>query len=430
MRPQEHATVLAQTRDLLEAPLPEILPRVSAIAGAVLPHRGLLLQSGDCVSVPVRSHGDAPDCPETVAEMARLAGLVEPGRPWHGEISVAGAVLPVVAVASAPPGSAGSVLAALPTEPSPDEAAGDVLQRLWDLAAAHVMILNAQVEPVKLSRSHVESGDRARLILELTDAHAATLGGVLGALRSGQLSDAAARRTAADIAAAAMVDLRSATGRERHGGAETAGTAFARMTDKLVLLMRYNDAELELDPPERADQVLPGEVAAAARALVRGAVLTALDQAGIDRIRISWDLSDGALRVTVRDDGPGVLAETDTGVRRIATAAAALGAQFDLDAVPGWGTTVTARIPLGGAAPRAADLAERLNPREIDVLHHLVGGHRNRRIAEVLHISEHTVKFHVANILEKLDVASRGEAAAVARELGFVAPARPESRGS
>ncbi|MCZ4096464.1 MULTISPECIES: LuxR C-terminal-related transcriptional regulator [Streptomyces] len=49
---------------------------------------------------------------------------------------------------------------------------------------------------------------------------------------------------------------------------------------------------------------------------------------------------------------------------------------------------------------------------------HLVRGHRNRAIAEDLHISESTVKFHVANILNKLDVDTRGEAAALARSGG------------
>ncbi|NUR89040.1 MAG: response regulator transcription factor, partial [Nonomuraea sp.] len=50
-------------------------------------------------------------------------------------------------------------------------------------------------------------------------------------------------------------------------------------------------------------------------------------------------------------------------------------------------------------------------------LDQLARGSRNRAIAERLGISENTVKFHVANIFGKLGVSSRGEAAAVAREL-------------
>lgn len=52
----------------------------------------------------------------------------------------------------------------------------------------------------------------------------------------------------------------------------------------------------------------------------------------------------------------------------------------------------------------------------------LARGRRNRDIARELHISESTVKFHVANILEKLGVGSRGEAAALAHEWGATTP--------
>lgn len=63
-----------------------------------------------------------------------------------------------------------------------------------------------------------------------------------------------------------------------------------------------------------------------------------------------------------------------------------------------------------------------LNPRELDVLGELSRGHRNQAIAQHLGISPHTVKFHVANILGKLGVGSRGEAAAVARDAGVRVP--------
>ena len=46
-------------------------------------------------------------------------------------------------------------------------------------------------------------------------------------------------------------------------------------------------------------------------------------------------------------------------------------------------------------------------------------GRTNRQIAEALFISAKTASVHVSNILTKLDVANRGEAAAVARRLGL-----------
>jgi DNA-binding NarL/FixJ family response regulator len=53
----------------------------------------------------------------------------------------------------------------------------------------------------------------------------------------------------------------------------------------------------------------------------------------------------------------------------------------------------------------------RLTAREVDVLKLLAWGRTNREIADALFISEHTVKSHVANILEKLQLHSRLEAA-------------------
>jgi DNA-binding NarL/FixJ family response regulator len=62
----------------------------------------------------------------------------------------------------------------------------------------------------------------------------------------------------------------------------------------------------------------------------------------------------------------------------------------------------------------------RLTPREREVLALLVEGHTNRRIAEELFISESTAGVHVSNILGKLGVGSRTEAATVAARLGLV----------
>jgi len=46
------------------------------------------------------------------------------------------------------------------------------------------------------------------------------------------------------------------------------------------------------------------------------------------------------------------------------------------------------------------------------VLEHIAAGDSNKVIARALDISPHTVKRHVANILDKLGLASRGQAGA------------------
>lgn len=61
---------------------------------------------------------------------------------------------------------------------------------------------------------------------------------------------------------------------------------------------------------------------------------------------------------------------------------------------------------------------ETLTAREVEVLQLLARGMSNQAIADRLIISLHTAKRHVANILQKLDAASRTEAAARARDLG------------
>ncbi|MFJ3308112.1 AAA family ATPase [Streptomyces sp. NPDC086549] len=81
-----------------------------------------------------------------------------------------------------------------------------------------------------------------------------------------------------------------------------------------------------------------------------------------------------------------------------------------------------ARLPLTCAARQApADPVEALGltSRERDVLRLVSVGRTNRQIAEELFISPKTASVHVSNILGKLGVSGRGEAAAVAHRLGL-----------
>lgn len=73
--------------------------------------------------------------------------------------------------------------------------------------------------------------------------------------------------------------------------------------------------------------------------------------------------------------------------------------------------------------PRAAtrENPAGLTPREVEVLRLLAEGLRNAQIAQRLVVSEKTVDHHVSAILRKLDVGTRGEAAARAARLGLIA---------
>jgi two-component system NarL family response regulator len=64
--------------------------------------------------------------------------------------------------------------------------------------------------------------------------------------------------------------------------------------------------------------------------------------------------------------------------------------------------------------------AEKLTARELDVLRLLAKGERNREIADALGLAEPTVKIHVNNLLRKLEVKDRTEAAIVALKRGLI----------
>lgn len=66
--------------------------------------------------------------------------------------------------------------------------------------------------------------------------------------------------------------------------------------------------------------------------------------------------------------------------------------------------------------------ASQLSRRELDILAHLSTGKSNKLIARDAGIGVGTVKYHVNNILSKLNVSCRTEAACVARERGLLHP--------
>ncbi|MGJ0514566.1 MAG: response regulator [Methylomicrobium sp.] len=65
-------------------------------------------------------------------------------------------------------------------------------------------------------------------------------------------------------------------------------------------------------------------------------------------------------------------------------------------------------------------LIERLTPREIDLIRLVASGHSNKQIAEQRHISEGTVKAHLHNIFDKLQVKSRVALTLYAQNNGLV----------
>ncbi|MCH8282589.1 MAG: response regulator transcription factor [Chloroflexi bacterium] len=67
-----------------------------------------------------------------------------------------------------------------------------------------------------------------------------------------------------------------------------------------------------------------------------------------------------------------------------------------------------------------------LTPREMEILRLMARGMSNAELADTLLVSETTLKIHVKNILGKLHMKNRREAAAYAARLGFIQPGDSE----
>jgi DNA-binding CsgD family transcriptional regulator len=126
-----------------------------------------------------------------------------------------------------------------------------------------------------------------------------------------------------------------------------------------------------------------------------------------------WRDAEARLAVGVSADSLGAL-------RSAHSAAQALGARRLVEEVETLARWYRADLLPAEVEERADDLlaAYGLTEREREVLAALAAGHTNREIADELVISVKTASVHVSNILRKLDVDGRQEAARIAHRLG------------
>jgi signal transduction histidine kinase/DNA-binding CsgD family transcriptional regulator len=187
------------------------------------------------------------------------------------------------------------------------------------------------------------------------------------------------------------------------------------------------------------DAAVPAEQSLAVYRIVQEALHNAGQHAGAGRVGVSLRLDRSRARLTVADDGTGFVppdpldalaAEGRRGLADMAERAAAAGGEVEISSVRGVGTQVRAGLPLlaserdAGMAASAdrveQPLVEPLTRREREVLAGVAQGQTNKQIAARLGISDRTVQFHLGNVLGKLGVASRTEAAVQALERGLV----------
>ncbi|MDA0162619.1 LuxR C-terminal-related transcriptional regulator [Solirubrobacter ginsenosidimutans] len=299
-----------------------------------------------------------------------------------------------------------------------------VLHALARVVAARAGRTPPATDTAPLSIAHAIAIERDRLTRELTDHFTQHLETILGLLRDDAASDHAERLHRAKAGASrALADLRER--RTLWQQARRVDEAFALVESAIGPLARTAGVQLECTlagPPQR---VVADTVLEAASRITHAGLLNALEHAHATRVRVAWSVTGDELAVSVVDDGRGFDARRvgGGGLSALRRRAETLSGSLHVESVAEWGTHLQAHLRLhagsvAGVDESASALVRTLGDREFEVLRLLAVGHRNREIASELTLSMHTVKFHVAKILEKLGVRTRAEAAAVAFAAG------------
>ena len=268
-------------------------------------------------------------------------------------------------------------------------------------------------------------GRPLNLLLEQANAYHAALPPAAAQARP-------AVRTLAAMAGRALTDLYDLEADLAPTDLDDLGLCPALETLALRIERRYGLA-VTLDLDECA--AVPAPLALAAYRITMEALHNAGQHAGAGRVGLGLRLERDGLRLTIADDGDGfhppeplaaLTAEGQWGLAEMVERAAAEGGAIEISSVLGVGTQVRARLSLSPPGrdqvpPDAVEpLIEALTPRERQVLAGAAEGLTNKQIAAQLGISDRTVQFHLGNVLGKLGVASRTEAAVMALQRGLV----------
>jgi len=167
----------------------------------------------------------------------------------------------------------------------------------------------------------------------------------------------------------------------------------------LIQALRPEVAVLDCQLPD-----MPGsQVAAELRRLGLATRVLALS-AYSDDAAIRGMVEAGAVGYLLKEEAPAAIVE--------AVRAAAHGEGR-------WSAAVASRLAAWAVRPAAGEAGTDLTSRELEVVRWLAQGWDNQRIAQELQISEHTVRFHLRNIRDKIGVQTRTEAAVWAVRRGL-----------
>ena len=264
---------------ITDAPLSGIAERLHE---AVRPFAGgdaLVIFTEECTGRPQKKAGNGDiTAGVSITELQQLRESLAGAGIWSGEAGIAGKDRPVLAL-TYPPSNALLVITNpdAPTAPTSyassaaadgpggteagsgaDNGAGnaadggalDMVRYLWDLAARRIQEKVSDAPPSYLVESRAASAERLRVTSELVDLHSTTLETLLAASRSTSLDDAAARAAVTDLAARALVELRTHSDRTAEQIEEPVASAFERLRDDLRPLTRLSGVDVQfIEPP-------------------------------------------------------------------------------------------------------------------------------------------------------------------------------------
>lgn len=295
--------------------------------------------------------------------------------------------------------------------------------------AARISCLPSDTDTVGLSLAHSVAAERERVTQELTDHFAQYLHTIVNRLRDATGADDRTRvQSATSVASRALVELRESR-RPVWRRAARIDEPFGVLEGDLGELARTAGIQFERTLAAPEAQILPHSLLDAAASITRAAMLNVVEHSGAARVRVEWRVDADHLVVSIVDDGSGFDPQPAAhgGLGAMRRRAEGLGGSLEVASMACWGTRIVASLPLRvvnavHADESTAALVETLSDRELAILRLLAVGYRNREIASELFLSQHTAKFHVGKIFEKLGVRTRAEAAAVAFAAG-VGPA-------
>jgi DNA-binding CsgD family transcriptional regulator len=428
---------LAAIAELVTAPTEELAESARAALAPVLTHRALVLVSPASGGLPVQIAAPS-ELRERLAAIDWL-GIVGNAIPSSDDGASRFAVPDGIAglraagwVASVA-GSGLALIACADHRLEIDEAQDWAARQVATLAAARHRGIGQDPSPGTLAFSHAIAHERDRVRWELVSRHAATLTTLLKTLRdvshNGSRATPPGLAMAIDLTSQALLELKASAARHDASLYVALPDAFAETETELRSIVRASELQLITGLDGSDDGMLPRAIARAARVISCAAALNATQHAGANKLRVHWRLTDESLVVTVADNGDGFGENDDTARReavRLRRRVASLGGTVELDSAARWGSSMSCMLPLRSVpvVPETpvAESFSQLGAREREVLELMVAGLRNRDIADRLFITVRTVKFHVSNILHKLNVQSRAEVMVLAHNAGISAP--------